>query len=68
VFRKANTNNHTPVNVKLRESPPKAGAWPLSYNHVLTNLENGVEMKLWLRFEIGRLRISADAMGLYEFA
>jgi hypothetical protein len=38
-----------------------------SYNHVLTKTDSGVEMKLWLSVESGRLRIHADSMGLYEY-
>jgi hypothetical protein len=39
-----------------------------SHNHVLVRTENGVEMKLWLSVESGRLKVSADSLGLYEFA
>jgi len=37
------------------------------YNHALTHTENGGTMKLWLSIDGGRLRVSADSLGLYEF-
>lgn len=37
------------------------------YNHALTHTENNVTMKLWISIEGGRLKISADSMGLYNF-
>lgn len=37
------------------------------YNHALTHTENSITLKLWLSIEGGRLRISADSLGLYEF-
>ena len=38
-----------------------------NHNHALTHTENGVAMKLWVSIEGGRLRVSADAMGMYDF-
>jgi hypothetical protein len=37
------------------------------WRNAITHTENGVTLKLWLSIEGGRLRISADALGLYEF-
>lgn len=37
------------------------------YNHALTHSENHITLKLWLSIEGGRLRVSADSLGLYEF-
>jgi hypothetical protein len=39
----------------------------LRHEHILTKHENGIEMKLWLSIESGRLKVSADSMGLYTF-
>jgi len=38
-----------------------------SRTYAITQNENGIEMKLWLSVESGRLRVSADSMGMYEF-
>lgn len=38
-----------------------------SHSHVLTHTENDVAMKLWVSIESGRLKVSADSMGLYDF-
>ncbi len=38
-----------------------------NHNHALTHTENGVAMKLRVSIEGGRLRVSADSMGMYDF-
>ncbi|MBI5031201.1 MAG: hypothetical protein HZB51_11795 [Chloroflexi bacterium] len=37
------------------------------YNHGLMHTENNIVMKLWVSLEGGRLKVSTDSMGLYNF-